>query len=49
MIDIAKDIKADIIINLSHMSIVIKSLDKIKDKRLNSNKLKRKSWLKRLY
>ncbi len=37
------------IINLSYMSLVIKDIDNIKDKKLNSNKLNKKSWLKRLY
>tara|TARA_R110000744_G_scaffold36130_4_gene83531 strand:- start:1275 stop:1424 length:150 start_codon:yes stop_codon:yes gene_type:complete len=49
MIEIAKDIKTDLILNLAQLNLVIQSIDKIKDKRLNSNKLKRKSWLKKLY
>jgi hypothetical protein len=44
-----KKIKNRIIVNLSYMNLVIKSLDTIEDKRLTSNKLNRKSWLKRLY
>jgi len=49
MIEIAKDIKTEIIVNLAQLNLIIKSMDNINDKRLNSNKLKRKSWLKRLY
>tara|TARA_R110002167_G_scaffold341429_2_gene549826 strand:- start:928 stop:1077 length:150 start_codon:yes stop_codon:yes gene_type:complete len=49
MIKNVKKIKNKIIVNLSYMNLVIKSLDLIKDKRLNSNKLNKKSWLKRLY
>ena len=37
------------IINLGYMALVIKDIENIKDKRLNSNKLNKKSWLKRLY
>ena len=48
MIDF-KRVKNKIIVNLSYMNLVLKSLDLIKDKRLNSNKLNKKSWLKRLY
>ena len=44
-----KKIKNRIIVNLSYMNLVIKSLDTIEDKRLTSNKLNKKSWLKRLY
>ena len=44
-----KKIKNRIIVNLSYMNLVIKSLDTIDDKRLTSNKLNKKSWLKRLY
>jgi hypothetical protein len=44
-----KKIKNKIIVNLKYMDFVIKSLETIKDKRLNSNKLNKKSWLKRLY
>lgn len=43
-------LKDDIIVNLSYMSMVLKGLDSIKDKRLNSNKLKNKrQWLKMWY
>lgn len=48
-IDIVKHIKNNVIVNLACMDYVLKCLDTIKDKRLTSNKLKRKSWLKRLY
>ena len=44
-----KKIKNRIIVNLSYMDLVIKCLDTIEDKRLTSNKLNKKSWLKRLY
>ena len=44
-----KKIKNNIIVNLQYMDFVIKSLEQIKDKRLTSNKLNKKSWLKRLY
>lgn len=44
-----KKIKNRIIVNLSYINLVIKSLDTIEDKRLTSNKLNKKSWLKRLY
>ena len=44
-----KKIKNRIIVNLSYMNLVIKSLDIIDDKRLTSNKLNKKTWLKRLY
>jgi hypothetical protein len=44
-----KRIKNRIIVNLSYMNLVIKSLDIIDDKRLTSNKLNKKTWLKRLY
>jgi hypothetical protein len=49
MIKELNNIKHRMIINLSYMSLVLKSLEDIKDKRLNSNKLNKKSWLKRLY
>ena len=49
MIDRFKIIKKNMILNLSYMSLVIKDIDNIKDKKLNSNKLNKKSWLKRLY
>ena len=49
MIDRLKIIKKNMLINLSYMSLVIKDIENIKDKRLNSNKLNKKSWLKRLY
>tara|TARA_R100000655_G_C3000062_1_gene194280 strand:+ start:23386 stop:23538 length:153 start_codon:yes stop_codon:yes gene_type:complete len=50
MIENLKKIKEDIIINLSYMRQVLKSLEAIEDKRLNSNKLKsKKTWLSRLY
>lgn len=49
MIKDFKRVKNKIIVNLSYMDLVLKSLDSIKDKRLNSNKLNKKSWLKRLY
>tara|TARA_R110000868_G_scaffold44930_1_gene149501 strand:+ start:1651 stop:1800 length:150 start_codon:yes stop_codon:yes gene_type:complete len=49
MIKDFKRVKNKIIVNLSYMDLVLKSLDLIKDKRLNSNKLNKKSWLKRLY
>ena len=49
MIDRLNIIKKNMIINLSYMSLVIKDIENIKDKRLNSNKLNKKSWLKRLY
>jgi len=48
-IDIAKHIKNKLTVNLAYMGYVLKCLDTIKDKKLTSNKLKRKSWLKRLY
>ena len=48
MIDF-KRVKNKIIVNLSYMDLVLKSLDLIKDKRLNSNKLNKKSWLRRVY
>lgn len=44
-----KRVKNKIIVNLQYLDYVIKSLETIKDKRLNSNKLNKKSWLKRLY
>jgi len=37
------------IINLEYMTLVIKDIENNKDKRLNSNKLNKKSWLKRLF
>ena len=49
MIKNLKKIKNRMIVNLSYMNLVIKSLDTIEDKRLTSNKLNKKSWLKRLY
>lgn len=49
MIDKLKRIKNTITINLSYMQLVIKNIEQIKDKKLNSNKLNKKSWLKRLY
>tara|TARA_B110000858_G_scaffold26555_1_gene27691 strand:- start:4198 stop:4347 length:150 start_codon:yes stop_codon:yes gene_type:complete len=49
MIDRLKIIKKNMIINLGYMGLVIKDIENIKDKRLNSNKLNKKSWLKRLY
>ena len=42
-------IKNKLIVNLSYLDYVLKCLDTIKDKRLTSNKLNKKSWLKRLY
>ena len=49
MIDRLNIIKKNMIINLAYMVLVIKDIENIKDKRLNSNKLNKKSWLKRLY
>jgi hypothetical protein len=49
MIDRLKIIKKNMLINLSYMSLVIKDIENIKDKRLNSNKLNKKSWLRKLY
>ena len=49
MIDRLNIIKKNMIINLGYMALVIKDIENIKDKRLNSNKLNKKSWLKRLY
>jgi len=49
MIKNLKKVKNRMIVNLSYMNLVIKSLDTIEDKRLTSNKLNKKSWLKRLY
>lgn len=49
MIDRLNIIKKNMLINLSYMSLVIKDIENNKDKRLNSNKLNKKSWLKRLY
>ena len=49
MIDRLKIIKKNMMINLSYMSLVIKDIENIKDKRLNSNKLNKKSWLRKLY
>ena len=37
------------IINLEYMTLVIKDIENNKDNRLNSNKLNKKSWLKRLF
>ena len=42
-----KVIKNKMIVNLSYLDLVLKSLDTIKDKRLISNKLKRRSWLRK--
>ena len=44
-----KRLKNKIIINLGYFSYLIKNLENIEDKRLYSNKLNKKSWLKRLY
>ena len=49
MIDDFKRLKNKIMINLQYVNLVVKSLETIKDNRLTSNKLKRKSWLKKLY
>ena len=49
MIDRLKIIKKNMLINLSYMSLVINDIENIKDKRLNSNKLNKKSWLRKLY
>tara|TARA_R110002153_G_scaffold3274_1_gene16078 strand:- start:1613 stop:1762 length:150 start_codon:yes stop_codon:yes gene_type:complete len=49
MIEKLKLIKKNMLINLTFMGLVIKDIEGIKDKRLNSNKLNKKSWLKRLY
>ena len=46
---LCKAIKNKMIVNLAYLNFVLKSLDTIKDKRLVSNKLKIKSWQKRLY
>ena len=44
-----KRVKNKLVVNLSYMNLVIKNIDLIKDKRLNSNKLNKKSWLRKLY
>jgi len=49
MIEKLKIIKSNMIINLEYMTLVIKDIENNKDKRLNSNKLNKKSWLKRLF
>jgi hypothetical protein len=49
MIEDFKRLKNKIMINLQYVNLVVKSLETIKDNRLTSNKLKRKSWLKKLY
>jgi hypothetical protein len=49
MIEKLNIIKRNMIINLNYMSLVIKDIENIKDKRLNSNKLNKKTWLKRLF
>jgi hypothetical protein len=49
MIELLKILKRDMIINLNYMGLVIKDIENIKDKRLNSNKLNKKTWLKRLF
>ena len=49
MIDRLKLIKRNMMLNLNYMSLVIKDIENIKDKRLNSNKLNKKSWLRKLF
>ena len=49
MIDRFKIVKKNMVLNVNYMSLVIKDIENIKDKRLNSNKLNRKTWLKMLY
>tara|TARA_R110001632_G_scaffold218952_1_gene348344 strand:+ start:114 stop:275 length:162 start_codon:yes stop_codon:yes gene_type:complete len=44
-----KALKNVMIINLGYLSLVVEGIDNVKDKRLTSNKLKRKSWLRKLY
>ena len=44
-----KAIKNVMIINLGYLSLIVDGIDNVKDNRLTSNKLKRKSWLRKLY
>ena len=48
MVVLHKVIRNKMIINLSYLDLVLKSLDNIKDNKLTSNKLKsKKSWLRK--
>ena len=50
MIDRLKEIKNNLIVNAEYMKLVLNNLDFIKDKKLNSNKIKHKKiWLKMLF